>query len=109
LEEIFTLFDENGDGFISAKELKAVLEKFGEKITLAEAKKMIAEADLNNDGMIDKKGLFFFKKKLFCSIFLFENFRICKNDGIGCSFITKINKKETKQLTHFSNFAVVCK
>ncbi|XP_060566583.1 calmodulin-beta-like isoform X2 [Ruditapes philippinarum] len=53
LHEVFCIFDENGDGFISSDELYSMLHKLGEHITKHEAQKMINEADLNRDGKVD--------------------------------------------------------
>lgn len=53
LHEVFCIFDENGDGFISPDELYSILHKLGEHITKTEAQKMINEADLNRDGKVD--------------------------------------------------------
>lgn len=53
LHEVFCIFDENGDGFISSDELYSMLHKLGEHITKNEAQKMINEADLNRDGKVD--------------------------------------------------------
>lgn len=53
LHEVFCIFDENGDGFISSDELYSILQKLGEHITKTEAQKMISEADLNKDGKVD--------------------------------------------------------
>lgn len=53
LHEVFDIFDNNLDGFISDDELFSVLQKLGEQTSLAECKKMIAEADLNGDGRVD--------------------------------------------------------
>ncbi|XP_057488998.1 calcium-binding protein CAST-like [Actinidia eriantha] len=55
LSEAFKVFDEDGDGYISATELQVVLEKLG----LAEARemdrveRMILSVDRNHDGRVD--------------------------------------------------------
>ncbi|KAH9293361.1 hypothetical protein KI387_041435, partial [Taxus chinensis] len=52
LKEAFGVFDEDGDGFICAKELQGVLSRLG----LAEAKdvrNMIHSVDENRDGLVD--------------------------------------------------------
>lgn len=43
--DLFEEFDQNGDGEISANEIKKTLEAFGMKRTLAEAKEMINSAN----------------------------------------------------------------
>ncbi|XP_037946792.1 calmodulin-like [Teleopsis dalmanni] len=53
IRDAFRVFDRNGDGFISAEELRYVMTNMGEKLTLEEANEMIREADLNGDGQID--------------------------------------------------------
>ena len=49
----FNVFDRNGDGLISAEELKAAMNNLGEPITEGEVNMMILEADVNGDGQID--------------------------------------------------------
>jgi len=53
IAQSFRAFDEDGDGFISAAELRHVMGRLGEDITHEEAKKMVREADLDGDGQID--------------------------------------------------------
>ncbi|XP_047309637.1 calcium-binding protein CML42-like [Impatiens glandulifera] len=55
LKEAFKVFDENGDGFISANELQAVLGKLGfsEGSEIGHCKQMIVSVDRNNDGRVD--------------------------------------------------------
>lgn len=48
--EAFSKFDEDGDGFITIKELEKLLEKQGFK---GNAESMMQEVDTNNDGMIN--------------------------------------------------------
>lgn len=49
------MFDENGDGFISARELQAVLKKLGlpEGSEMERVEKMIDSVDRNQDGRVD--------------------------------------------------------
>ncbi|CAF2070106.1 hypothetical protein YC2023_008447 [Brassica napus] len=51
----FKVFDENGDGFISARELQAVLKKLGlpEGGEMERVEKMIVSVDRNKDGRVD--------------------------------------------------------
>lgn len=49
----FRVFDENGDGFVDAEELRAALENLGEKLTEEEIDEIFREADINHDGKID--------------------------------------------------------
>ncbi|KAG0453375.1 hypothetical protein HPP92_024679 [Vanilla planifolia] len=55
MEEAFRVFDEDGDGYISAVELQAVLTKLGlpEARSIARVNDMICSVDLNRDGRVD--------------------------------------------------------
>ncbi|KAJ6831641.1 uncharacterized protein M6B38_305200 [Iris pallida] len=55
MREAFRVFDEDGDGFISAKELQAVLGKLGleEGQSIERVNEMIFSVDCNNDGRVD--------------------------------------------------------
>lgn len=53
LKEAFRIFDRNGNGLISADELRAALESFGEKMSEEELDELLREADINCDGQID--------------------------------------------------------
>ncbi|ERN04290.1 probable calcium-binding protein CML43 [Amborella trichopoda] len=55
LEEAFKVFDEDGDGFISAKELQIVLKKLGlpEGGEIDKVRQMICNVDQNHDGQVD--------------------------------------------------------
>ena len=41
------------NGYITARELKEVMAKLGEKLTTKEVEELVAEADTNGDGRID--------------------------------------------------------
>ncbi|CAG2172353.1 unnamed protein product, partial [Oppiella nova] len=58
LREAFRVFDRNGDGFISASELRHVMTNLGEKLTDEEVEDMIREADLDGDGLVNYDGLY---------------------------------------------------
>lgn len=49
----FWMFDQDGDGQISAEELKSMLEKLGENHTLEQCRRMIKHVDRNGDGFVD--------------------------------------------------------
>ncbi|KAK1349173.1 Calcium-binding protein CAST [Heracleum sosnowskyi] len=55
LSEAFKVFDEDGDGFISAKELQVVLGKLGfpEGREIDRVELMISSVDRNHDGRVD--------------------------------------------------------
>ena len=50
------VFDKDGNGFISAAELRHVMTNLGEKLTDDEVDDMIKEADLDGDGMVNYEG-----------------------------------------------------
>lgn len=50
------MFDRNGDGYISAPELRLVMTNLGEKLTDEEVEDMIREADLDGDGVVSYHG-----------------------------------------------------
>ena len=53
--EAFRVFDKNGDGFISADELRQIMASLGETLTDEEVEMMIDEADVDGDGQISYK------------------------------------------------------
>jgi len=55
LKKYFNLHDANGDGQISAEELKSFLGEMGARMTDQEAKEEIAGVDLDKDGYINFK------------------------------------------------------
>ena len=56
IRETFLFFDKNGDGLITARELKMVMCNLGVKVTDEEINDMIQEADTNGDGVINYEG-----------------------------------------------------
>lgn len=56
LKESFRVFDKDGNGFISAAELRHVMTNLGEKLTDEEVQEMIREADVDGDGQINYEG-----------------------------------------------------
>mmetsp|Transcript_23882 Transcript_23882/g.68597 ORF Transcript_23882/g.68597 Transcript_23882/m.68597 type:complete len:155 (+) Transcript_23882:122-586(+) len=61
--EAFKVFDVDGDGFITAEELRQIMEKLGETLTDEEVDMMIEEADADGDGQVSYKE---FSKLLLC-------------------------------------------
>ena len=53
---IHRVFDKDGNGFISAAELRHVMTNLGEKLTDEEVDEMIREADIDGDGQINYEG-----------------------------------------------------
>ena len=52
LREAFKVFDKDGDGFVSASELRHVMVNLGEELTDEDVDEMIREADIDGDGQI---------------------------------------------------------
>lgn len=67
IREAFRVFDKDGNGFISAAELRHVMTNLGEKLTDEEVDEMIREADIDGDGQVNYEGECFC---LFCEISL---------------------------------------
>ncbi|RRT33211.1 hypothetical protein B296_00058401 [Ensete ventricosum] len=48
----FKMFDQDGDGQISAKEIKDMMGRLGEDCSLEECRRMVKEVDKNGDGLV---------------------------------------------------------
>lgn len=53
LLEAFKVFDKDGNGRISAVELRHVVTSLGEKLSEPEVTELLHEADIDSDGMLD--------------------------------------------------------
>ncbi|KAI8508559.1 PREDICTED: calmodulin-alpha-like isoform X1 [Branchiostoma belcheri] len=53
IREAFRVFDKDGNGFITASELRVVMANLGEKLTDEEVDEMLDEADIDGDGHIN--------------------------------------------------------
>ena len=51
--QIFSVFDKDGNGYISSAELRHVMTNLGEKLTDEEVDEMIREADIDGDGQVN--------------------------------------------------------
>jgi Ca2+-binding EF-hand superfamily protein len=51
--EAFKVFDSDGNGVISADELRQIMNNLGEKLTEEEVEEMVKEADIDGDGEIN--------------------------------------------------------
>ena len=73
LENTFKIFDENGDHFITAEELKNVMKRLGQTLSDEEINMMITEADTDGDKRVNFKGILNLKiqinqkKQLLCN------------------------------------------
>ena len=56
IKEAFEKFDKDGNGFISAAELRHSMTKLGENLTDEEVDEMIKEADNDGDGQVNNEG-----------------------------------------------------
>ena len=52
IREVFNVFDMDGSGFISAKELRQVMTDLGEKPTDGEVEELMRHADIDGDGQV---------------------------------------------------------
>lgn len=51
--QAFRVFDKDGNGYITAQELKIAMQEMGMPLSDAEIQMMIREKDVNGDGVID--------------------------------------------------------
>ena len=53
IREAFRVFDKDGNGLISAAELRLVMDSLGEKLTDEEVDEMVRVADMDGDGQVN--------------------------------------------------------
>ena len=70
IREAFRVFDKDGNGFISAAELRHVMTNLGEKLTDEEVDEMIREADIDGDGQVNYEGEFLIRHNKYTLIFV---------------------------------------
>ena len=62
IKKTFVLFDKNGDGYITVKELKRVLACLKISLTEAEIMSMLRESDFDKDGRVSYEEFLFLVK-----------------------------------------------
>ena len=70
IKEAFRVFDKDGNGFISAAELRHVMTNLGEKLTDEEVDEMIREADVDGDGQVNYEEFVKVRFSLVCPLAL---------------------------------------
>ncbi|XP_071722374.1 calmodulin-6-like [Rutidosis leptorrhynchoides] len=94
-KEAFCLFDKDGDGSISTKELGTVMRALGQNPTEAEIQEMINEVDVDGSGAIDfPEFLNMMAKKMEDTNYekeLKEAFRVFDKDQNGFISATELN------------------
>ena len=53
IRDCFRIFDKDGNGYVSASELRHVLTNLGERLSDEEVDEMIREADITGDGQVN--------------------------------------------------------
>ena len=81
IREAFRVFDKDGNGFISAAELRHVMTNLGEKLTDEEVDEMIREADIDGDGQVNYEGMLRWRHTLGNK--LFDNAMGRNGGGVG--------------------------
>ena len=57
IQEAFRDFDQDGNGLISADELRNVMDNLGEKLSDEEVDEMLRKTDIDRDGQIRYEGI----------------------------------------------------
>ena len=58
LQEAFSIFDVNNNGFITAEEIQLLFQKLGQAVSHDDAIEIMKDCDTNKDGLIDFQGIF---------------------------------------------------
>ena len=58
LQEAFSIFDVNNDGFITAEEIQLLFQKLGQAVSHDDAIEIMKDCDTNKNGLIDFQGIF---------------------------------------------------
>ena len=58
LQEAFSIFDVDNDGFITAEEIQLLFQKLGQAVSHDDAIEIMKDCDTNKDGLIDFQGIF---------------------------------------------------
>ena len=77
LIDAFKVFDRDGNGLISAAELRHVMTNLGEKLSDEEVDEMIREADIDGDGHINYEEFVKMMMTKWINIRLFKWFIFC--------------------------------
>ena len=67
IREAFRVFDKDGNGFISAAELRHIMTNLGEKLPDVEVDEMLREGDIDGDGQVNYEEFVTMMKKYFCT------------------------------------------
>jgi calmodulin len=119
IQEMFKLFDKNGDGTISAQELSSLLVAIGRQPNQEEIQKFLAEADQDGNGEIDLNEFLSFIEKeekvpRTKQEEIIDAFRVFDTDGNGyvtydefrtilMKFGGDFNEKDVKDIFKFSD------
>lgn len=91
IREAFRVFDKDGNGFISAAELRHVMTNLGEKLTDEEVDEMIREADIDGDGQVNYEGITIDLLIIVLKFYLLNIYQMLKKE-----FVTMMTSKWSK-------------